>query len=308
MAVSFNSLGELGRLGNQMFQFAFLLTINNLENTTIRIPKLKTNESLEYYLPEVFKLNNKVEYSESNFERVVFEKNINTVTYDKRIKKIQFEEKDVFGYFQSYKYFEHIEKLVIKNFQFKSEIKKVVDKFVHDNDLNVNNYFFLHVRGSDYLKKSDFHFNLDQMYYKKSLKHFPSDMKCLIFTDDIGYAKKFKIFQQSRFQFFNDFEFEGNQTIKDAYELCLMTLCNGGIIANSSFSWWGAYLQNRIDNIVVAPNYKYWFGYRYRFNAKELIYPSWLQVMPGWKSILKNKFSWFFYKIIKLKAKIKKAI
>ena len=100
------------------------------------------------------------------------------------------------------------------------------------------------------------------MYYKKSLKYFPSDMKCIIFTDDVGYAKKFKIFQQSRFQYFNDFKFEKNQSIKDAYELYLMTLCNGGIIANSSFSWWGAYLQNSIDNVIVAPNYKYWFGYR----------------------------------------------
>ena len=84
MAVSFNSLGELGRLGNQMFQFAFLLTINNLENTKIRIPKLGTKESLDYKLPKVFNLNNDVEYSESNFEKVIFEKNINTVTYDKK--------------------------------------------------------------------------------------------------------------------------------------------------------------------------------------------------------------------------------
>ena len=227
----------------------------------------------------------------------------------KRIKNIQFEEKDIYGYFQSYKYFDHIKEIVVKNFQFKSEIKKVVDKLLHDNHLNVDNYFFIHVRGSDYLKKSEFHFNLDQMYYKKkSLKYFPSDMKCIIFTDDVGYAKKFKIFQQSRFQYFNDFKFEKNQSIKDAYELYLMTLCNGGIIANSSFSWWGAYLQNSIDNVIVAPNYKYWFGYRYSFNAEELIYPSWLQIRPGWASILKNKFDWFFYKIKLLKVKIKKAI
>lgn len=308
MAVSFNSLGELGRLGNQMFQYAFLLNLNNLENTTIKIPNVKKKKSSDYKLPKVFNLNNEIEYSESSFERLVFEKNVNTVTYDKRIKNIQFEEKDIYGYFQSYKYFDHIKEIVVKNFQFKSEIKKVVDKLLHDNHLNVDNYFFIHVRGSDYLKKSEFHFNLDQMYYKKSLKYFPSDMKCIIFTDDVGYAKKFKIFQQSRFQYFNDFKFEKSQSIKDAYELYLMTLCNGGIIANSSFSWWGAYLQNSIDNVIVAPNYKYWFGYRYSFNAEELIYPSWLQIRPGWASVLKNKFDWFFYKIKLLKVKIKKVI
>ena len=45
MAVSFNSLGELGRLGNQMFQYAFLLTLNNLENTTIKIPNVKKRKA-----------------------------------------------------------------------------------------------------------------------------------------------------------------------------------------------------------------------------------------------------------------------
>ena len=70
-------------------------------------------------------MNNEIEYSESSFERLVFEKNVNTVTYDKkRIKNIQFEEKDIYGYFQSYKYFDHIKEIVVKNFQFKSEIKK----------------------------------------------------------------------------------------------------------------------------------------------------------------------------------------
>ena len=87
-----------------------------------------------------------------------------------------------------------------------------------------------------------------------------------------------------------------NQSIKDAYELYLMTLCNGGIIANSSFSW-GCLSPNSIDNVIVAPNYKYWFGYRYSFNAGKLAW---------WASILKNKFDWFFYKIKLLKVKSKK--
>jgi hypothetical protein len=69
-------------------------------------------------------------------------------------------------------------------------------------------------------------------------------------------------------------------TNKESLELFVMSKCNGGIIANSSFSWWGAFLQNGRGKIV-SPSSHSWFGYKYEFNAKELIYNHWVQVNPG---------------------------
>ena len=286
MAISFNSLGNLGRLGNQMFQYAFLLSISNHQNYKIKIPSYKKNENL---LPLIFELNDDIDFNVSSFERFKNENNFNIVTFDSRILNYSFFCKDVYGYFQSYKYFDHIYKIVLNNFKFKDNIYEIVKKIISSNNLDLENIFFLHIRGTDYLKKPDYHFNLDESYYTKALKCFPKNRKCLVFTDDIEYIKNFRFLNNERFIFANQLFKSINNKYQSAYELCLMTLCNGGIISNSSFSWWGAYLQNNHNNIV-SPNKSYWFGYKYKFDASDLIYPSWIQYKPGLFSRIKYKF------------------
>ena len=174
------------------------------------------------------------------------------------------------------------------NFKFKDYILNKVKEIVFLNDLELEKIFFLHIRGTDYLKKPDYHFNLDESYYKKALKKFSKDAKCLVFTDDIEYIKNFKFLKSERFTIAKTLFNSNDIKLQSAYELCLMTLCNGGIISNSSFSWWGAYLQKKSDTIV-SPNKKYWFGYKYKFDASDLIYPAWIQLKPGIFSQIKNK-------------------
>ena len=105
----------------------------------------------------------------------------------------------------------------------------------------------LHIRRTDYLEL-DHHNSLGLDYYEKALGEFDSDRTIIIFSDDAEWCKEQKLFDGDRF-----LVAEGNINYVD---LCLMTLCTGHIIANSSFSWWGAWLSN--SKKVIAP--KNWFS------------------------------------------------
>ena len=105
----------------------------------------------------------------------------------------------------------------------------------------------LHVRRTDYLKNPN-HTTLDLDYYKKALKKFNRTLRVIIFSDDPEWCQDQELFSDDRFMVSES----GDQYI----DMCLMTLCQHHIIANSSFSWWGAWLSDSDD--VVAPSK--WFG------------------------------------------------
>ena len=106
----------------------------------------------------------------------------------------------------------------------------------------------LHIRRGDFLINSGNHHNLGLDYYDKALAEFPTSVPVLIFSDDPEWCGEQEIFSDDRFLIA-----EGNSSYVD---LCLMSLCEGHIIANSTFSWWGAWLAN--SQKVVAPSV--WFG------------------------------------------------
>ena len=85
----------------------------------------------------------------------------------------------------------------------------------------------------------------------------------IIFSDDTKWCKEQEIFSDDRFLVSEDND--------QSYDLCLMSMCNDFIIANSSFSWWGAWLGNR--GKVVAP--KQWFGKGLNHDTKDLYCSDW---------------------------------
>ena len=101
------------------------------------------------------------------------------------------------------------------------------------------------------------------------MKNWSDDTPCFVFTDDIDWCKSQEFFQQDRFLFNESngvYQYKSidglgrsQNTLLPQVDLCLMSLCSGAIIANSSFSWWGAWLQNNRGK-VIAPNPKKWFG------------------------------------------------
>ena len=141
------------------------------------------------------------------------------------------------GDLQSYKYFDHCKDEVIKMFK-------------NPNYKEKKGYVSMHVRRGDYVNLSEYHYNLSIDYYKNAIDYFKG-YKFLVFSDDIEWCKEnFKGKDFTFIQNSNDFE--------DLYQ---MSECEHNIIANSTFSWWGAYLNPNKNKIVIYPNK--WFGSKY---------------------------------------------
>jgi hypothetical protein len=123
----------------------------------------------------------------------------------------------------------------------------------------------LHIRRGDFLVNSANHHNLGLDYYEKALAEFPMEVPVLIFSDDPEWCSNQELFADDRF-----LVAEGNSPYVD---MCLMSLCEGHIIANSSFSWWGAWLAN--SKYVVAPSK--WFGpNNAHLDIKDLYLENWV--------------------------------
>lgn len=169
------------------------------------------------------------------------------------------------GYFQSPKYLNKYKEKILKLFEIPEEIKNnVYLKFNEIQQLKYQllcqNVISLHVRRGDYLQLSHFHVNLSMDYYKKATRYFPMNSLYVIFSDDINWCK-------------DNFEWIPNKIFiqdKDLYELYLMSMCDSHIIANSSFSWWGSYLNNKPEKKVICP--LKWFIPDYNNNAIHDIY------------------------------------
>lgn len=260
MTISYNKLGSNGGLGNQMFQYAALRGIAAHHNYDWVVPKQIDYGTSNYGLFECFKMES------------VLEKNFGITNYNSISTGCSQFSSNFFNscpdninlhdYFQTEKYFKNVESIIRKDYSFKDDILESCLEVMDD----LLNPIFIHVRRGDYVKLQNFHKLCGIDYYEKSLEFFSNDCNVLIFSDDIDWCKEQSIFQDDRFMFSESKIFYNHKTYSAGemthwlvpyYDLCLMSLCNGGIIANSSLSWWGAWLQEGI-NKVIAP--KDWFG------------------------------------------------
>jgi hypothetical protein len=237
--IGFNALGQLGRLGNQMFQYAALkgIAVNNGYNICIPFSQNK-NEWTDHQLNNAFKMSslNQMNYqfidpnrpivdeSEFSFNKNLFDNCSDWITLQ--------------GFFQSEKYFKHIRDQLLIDFEFHDSIMEPAKHAVS----NWNNPIALHVRRTDYITNAN-HTILSLDYYQKALDYFNDDCEIIIFSDDPQWCLQQKLFDSDRFLV--------SETNNNYLDLCLMTLCSGHIIANSSFSWWGAWLSN--SEKVIAP-------------------------------------------------------
>ncbi len=163
---------------------------------------------------------------------------------------------ELLGYFQSDKYFEEITAEIKEEFSFKKELRESAQPL-----LPADQMVSIHVRRTDYCQKGDYHTNLTRVYYQKALQLFPNH-RPVVFSDDIDWCKKEMTWLT------NDPLFMVNDTCTDLY---LMSLCQSHIIANSSFSWWAAWLGG---GDTVAP--KKWFGRNGPQDFKDVYCDGWL--------------------------------
>ena len=160
------------------------------------------------------------------------------------------------GYFQSEKYLdrEHVLELY---------------KIDHATKLKTDLYNFskksvsMHIRRGDYVGHKN-HPVQSMEYYNNAMQHF-TDADFIIFSDDIEWCKE--NFKGSQFTFIHE---------DDYVELYLMSMCQHNIIANSTFSWWGAWLNTNQNKKVIAP--KNWFGMNAQLKTKNIYCKDWIVI------------------------------
>jgi len=258
--ISFRDIGYLGRLGNQLFQFASTIGIADMrgyipafpiENTTSYKgtgpidPKTGKRLETRCELLDCFDIREGIFFNESQISTTHRFNEID-FNYNPGVENLP-ENVDLFGYFQNERYFSHIRKDLLKILKFRSNHIEIGDNFL--SVLNTNTLISLHIRRGDYLNLPEFHPVCTIEYYEEAISILnDTNTTFLIFSDDLSWAKDKIMIPNSVFVEL------GNPYV----EMYLMTQCKHHIIANSSFSWWGAWLAEDPDQEVIAPSR--WFG------------------------------------------------
>jgi glycosyltransferase involved in cell wall biosynthesis len=250
-----------GGLGNQMFEVAAAIALSKDNNAVTII------NPTEHILPNQGRNINT--YLTNIFSRIVTDTTCNPINvYEwskSTYKPIQFKENiKLRGHFQSYKYFDHHREYIQTLFSPTDEIKQYIqDKYTSINDITA-----IQVRRGDYAKFPNHHPLLSEKYYNDAVNMInPSEI--WIFSDSIEWCKENLKFN-CPVKYINE---------EDYIELYLISLCKNVIISNSSFGWWGAYLNTRHDKKVYVPST--WFGeiiVNDGFNMDDLILPEWIRI------------------------------
>lgn len=288
----------IGGLGNQMFQYALAVIVAKKNNSKLLLDRTffeSTEESLGH-TPRNFELDVfKSDSLEASLDQILaFKKlsNINRVkkklklNYPKIYNEMSFSFNPkvlklkaplyLSGYFQSFKYFLGYETIIQKIFEF--PLKELDD---HNKEIleiiKKSNSISVHIRRGDYVTNKNtqkFHGNCSLDYYRHSIEYFSAnkDATFIFFSDDMDWVKQ--NFKSLSFpKIFVDKNL-GENSWKD---MLLMSSCKNNIIANSSFSWWGAWLNLNKNKIVIAP--KIWFANKKQQKLSEDILPKeWIQL------------------------------
>ena len=249
--LSFNNLGNLGRLANQMFQYASLKGIANNRGYKWVLPEKggfgstdsavrNSPHNIFTVFPRINSLQNTEKIGNTSLKRYPEI----THNFDNNLFNNCPDDVDLFGYYQTEKYFKHIEDQIRNDFTFYDDVRKDCESVISNFEGEI---ISLHIRRGDYVYNPN-HPVQPIEYYKKALEEFPKDLPVIVFSDDSRWCSEHEFFEDDRFAISEDNE--------DHYDLCLMSMCDYHIIANSSFSWWGAWLTK--SKKVIAP--KDWFG------------------------------------------------
>ena len=179
------------------------------------------------------------------------------------------------GYFQSYKYFEHNFEYILKQLNIENFKNEILQRNASLFDGNI--VISAHIRLGDYLQLKDFHVIQNVSYYINALKHIieslsiqNTNIKLLLI-----YENEYVNYIQENFIKHMNFEkleiVHVDHSLADWEQMLLMSCCNHNIIASSTFSWWGAYLNSNKNKIVCSP--KQWFGEKLKHNDTIDLFP-----------------------------------
>jgi Glycosyl transferase family 11 len=287
----------MGGLGNQMFQYATAKRIAVLRDTDLKVDtSFLTNKALPHadrmFALNVFDTNISVATKEElgKFESIrenKLKRGVQKIlpflfpyftigeplkNYDERILKAP-KNSLLIGYWQTEKYFLPIEEIIKKEFTFKP-FSEGMNKYLAE-EIRASNSVSLHVRRGDYVHDAvtnQVHGICSPEYYYKAIEVIRQDVneiKLFIFSDDMEWVK-------AQMKFDVPVTYIENNIGEMSYaDMQLMSLCKHNIIANSSFSWWGAWLNYNPDKKVIAPIR--WFNDE-TINTQDLIPGGWIKL------------------------------
>jgi hypothetical protein len=242
-----------GGLGNYLFQISTAISLGQDVGSEV------------YFNPynSIKVHRNILDYQDNILRNVQFQNNI---IIDKIYKETDFSynqlplEKNLYllGYFQSENYFNHNRDLILNLFEPSIEIKNyILNKYPSLND---ENSCSIHIRRGDYVNLKDHHPVTSLSYYQTAINTMNINTKYFIFSDDIEWCKQNFIGE--------NYIFVENE--EDYISLYMISLCKDNINANSTFSWWGSWLNKNDNKKVIFPSL--WFGEKKKLITKD-IYP-----------------------------------
>jgi hypothetical protein len=250
-----------GGLGNQMFQIAAAFSLSLEADTDCYFDFNNCNTPNQGF--------DSKKYSNNLFSKIQ-NKTINFEEYPQytepkfSYEKIPSEKKLCLnGYFQSEKYFLQNKSHILNLFNFDDKIFDSAELFFK-NKLK-KNITTIHVRRGDYLEKLHYHSVCPLDFYYSAMKKLPNN-DFIIISDDIEWCKKNMQVENVTFS-------ESNSEI---FDLHLMLLSDNIIMSNSTFSWWGSWLNNKKNKVVICP--RVWFGEHGPKDIHDLIPLNWIMV------------------------------
>lgn len=279
-----------GGLGNQMFQYAFYRYLKSVNTDVyLDLSDFKVHKHHQgFELQKVFQL----EYNVAEKKQIkqlslnhnnIFYRIIDKLTDIRIVKKTEFNEtfhgafiengtyyKDIYfnGFWQNAFYAETVKNTLIKDFIFYYDLTGKNLKLIQQ--LKKFNTISIHFRFGDYLKNDSLGNICDKRYYQEAIsimKGKYTKCKFVVFSDNLDLVKELNILPE------NSIWVDWNKE-KDSYiDMQLMSLCNHNIIANSSFSWWGAWLNQNNNKTVIMP--RKWYNTQ---NINQLALKNWIQL------------------------------
>lgn len=290
----------VGGLGNQMFQYAFGKSLSEERKIDVK-----------FDLTDLLDRSSKKDFTYREFELQIFEANvpiasasdlhlfkssslsglslvyykilgkINNAQWYNEAKYFEFDSQTLHtsystyfnGYWQNEKYFLKHEDVIRRDFTFKYPLSGLNENL--SRQIKAHNAVSLHVRRGDYVANSQIngvHGICSLDYYQEAVNFIfnnVSDPHLYIFSDDPDWVRENMIFEVPTTYISH------NNGVNSFEDMRLMSLCKHNIIANSSFSWWGAWLNQNPGKIVVAP--KQWMQVA-EINFSDLIPEKWVRL------------------------------
>jgi hypothetical protein len=252
----------MGGLGNQMFQIAKAQSEGWKNNLNVLF---RPNS----YIP--MEGNQPIKYKDNIFRKIVFDP---TITPQLRISEKSWSYSETnynyttptefFGYFQSSRnfllYSEKIKNLFDPSDEFTTKIKNLYPKIFDKDSVSI------HVRRGDYLGISDILPVIDKTYIDECIKQIGDYSNIFIFSNDKSWCEENLLYSDSTIVYGLD----------DYEELWSISLCNHNIMSNSSFSWWGSYLNKNENKKVFVPSI--WFGPNGEKNYEDVYENEWIKI------------------------------